>query len=192
MIYNACMKKICFVTSNKGKAGETSLILGIPVEVKNIELDEIQSLNLTKIIEHKAQQAFEKVQEPIIVDDSGLFVDALQGFPGPFGKFLLEAGGNELLLKMLKSETNRKASIQVVVGFHDGERIHTFFGELTGSIAENIQGEHGFGFDPVFIPDGYDKTFAELGIEEKNKISHRKKALEQFKKFLRERGAYTA
>lgn len=175
---------ISFITSNSGKAAEAQSILHTPIELTKIELDEIQSLDLEEIIKKKAQSAFEVVNKPLLVDDVGLFIDTWQGFPGPFIKFLLKAGGNNLLLRMLAPESNRIATARCAVGYHDGEKIHIFMGEVPGEIVREPRGTEGWGWDPIFQPDGMTQTFAEMGESKKNKISHRGRAFTQLKKFL--------
>lgn len=182
------MKKIVLVTSNKAKARDIQKILGFPINVADIELEEIQETDLGKIAIHKINEAFEKIGSPVIIDDVGLYINAWNGFPGPLIKWILKAGeGNaSMLLKMMEGEENRKAQVRLVAAYHDGKKAHIFFGEDKGEIAEEIRGENGFGWDPVFIPEGSTKTFAEMSFEEKNKDSHRRQALEKLKKFLEE------
>ncbi len=177
------MKKLYFATSNKGKADEASKILRFPIEIVNIELDEIQSLDSKKIVEHKVQQAFEKIKKPVFVDDVSLEVFAWNGFPGPFIKFIPEAGGYELLVKMLKGENDKRVKIIATVAYHDGKKIHTIDGSFVGKVVEK-RGSSGWGFDPYIIPDGYDQTFGEMEENVKNEVSHRARALINFKKLL--------
>jgi XTP/dITP diphosphohydrolase len=179
--------KLHFVTSNKGKAGEAQMILGLPIEITSLDLPEIQSLDLEEIVREKVIHAYEKIKEPVFVDDVGLFVNAWNGFPGPFIKFLIEAGGNELLLKMMSSVSDRKMTAKASIGFHDGSKIHTFIGEIKGTLVEESRGDGGWGWDPLFIPENSDKTYAEMSPEEKNAFSHRRNALEKFRKFLDEK-----
>ncbi len=180
--------KITFVTGSKAKVREAEKILNIPLEIKSIDLDEIQELDLEKIAVHKINQAYELVRKPVIVDDVSVEIDAWKGFPGPLIKWMLknENDSAKLLLKMLKGEKNRKAKARLAIGFHDGKKAHVFYGEVNGKIAEEIRGENGFGWDPVFIPDGEEKTYAQMSIDEKNKVSHRRKALDKLSDFLKE------
>lgn len=180
------MDKIFFATGNKGKAREAQQILGIPIEIIEVELDEIQDLDLKKIVEHKLRQAFEKVKSPVIIDDVALKLDAWNGFPGPFVKYLHVAsnGNNKLILRMLENEENRKGTLIATIGYHDGRDTHFFTGELGVTIATEERGENGWGLDPILIPEGSEKTYAEMTEEEKNSDSHRKRALMSFKDFL--------
>ncbi len=182
------MNKITFVTGNKAKAREVSRILNIPLEISEIELDEIQEIDLEKIALHKLNQAFELVKGPVIIDDVSVEIEAWNNFPGPLIKWLLKAGNNgnaSTLLKMLKGEKNRKAKARLAVGFHDGKTARLFIGEVKGEIAPEIRGENGFGWDPVFIPQGHTETFAEMPEKEKDTISHRGRALQKLSDFLK-------
>jgi XTP/dITP diphosphohydrolase len=178
------MKKLIFVTGNKNKAREVEKILGVPLEVRDIDLDEIQSLDLGEVVQRKVEMAFKAVKKPVFVDDVGLKIDALNGFPGPLVKFFLTSLSNEDLLKLLQGEKNRRVTVQSAIGYHDGKRSYTFIGEFKGTLSKEPRGDDGWGFNFIVIPDGYSKTLAELGFEETNNISHRKRSLEKFKKFL--------
>lgn len=181
------MNKIIFVTGNKSKASEVQRILDIPLEIREVDLDEIQEIDLEKVALYKLNQAFEIVKEPVMVDDVSVEIEVWNGFPGPLVKWMLKAGEGEasVLLKMLRGEKNRKATARLAVGFHDGEKPHIFIGEAHGKIATEIRGKNGFGWDPVFIPDGYNQTFAEMDPKFKDIISHRGQALAKFKDFLK-------
>lgn len=176
--------KLHFVSSNSNKVKEAEAILGIPLEIAHLEIDEIQSLEIEDVVTKKAQAAYEIIKQPLIVDDVTFEVDVWNGFPGPFIKYLREAGGNELLLRMLKNETNRSVTAKAAIGYHDGEKVTVLIGEVKGTLTSEERGEDGWGFDPIFIPEGYDKTFAELGTEEKNKLSHRYRGLMKLKNYV--------
>ncbi len=180
--------KIIFVTGNKGKAREAEEILNIPLDIRSIDLDEIQGMDLEKIALYKINQAYKMVKKPVMVDDVSVEIDAWGGFPGPLIKWMLkkENDSAKLLLKMLAGEKNRKAKARLAIGFHDGKKAHVFYGEVNGRIAEEIRGENGFGWDPVFIPEGEKKTYAEMTTEKKNQVSHRRKALDKLSDFLKE------
>lgn len=175
--------KIAFATNNAKKAKEVQDILGFPIDILALELPEIQSLNVEEVAFNKAQKAYEASRVPVFVDDTGLFVDAWAGFPGPLVKHLLESVGLEGILKMLEGFENRKASAKGVIAYCDGEGTKVFTGVVEGSIAESPRGSK-WGWDPIFVPLGQDKTYAEMTLEEKNSISHRRKSLDEFLKFL--------
>lgn len=179
------MEQLYFVTSNKGKIKEAEMILGIPINPMNADLEEIQSLDLEEIVKAKAIKAFELVHKPLFVDDVGLYIEVWNGFPGPFIKYLCEAVGSKGLLRMMKDETNRQLVAKAMIGFHDGKEVFTFMGEVEGTLATKPRGEGGWGWDPVFIPAFTEKTYAELTATEKNAVSHRRAALENFKTYLK-------
>lgn len=173
------------MTSNKNKVNEAQKILGFPIEIVNFDIDEIQSLDLAKIVKHKVEQAYKKVKAPVFVDDVSFEVTAWNRFPGPLIKFLHRAGNNkfDLLLRMLSIEKDKTVRITAGIGYHDGKAVHVIEGSFIGRIVPR-RGNNGWGFDPYVIPEGYTKTFGELDESIKNKISHRARALRNFKKFL--------
>ena len=179
------MDSIIFVTGNKNKVKEAQSILGFHVEISDVEVEEIQDLDVEKVVYHKAVEAFEIVKKPLIVDDAGLYVDAWNGFPGALVKHLDKTNGLEIINKWLSLEGNRKVKVVAAIGYHDGTRITTFTGELEGAFVEP-HGEHGWGFDPFILPLGHDKTWGEMDSDEKNAMSHRKQALEKFKEYLKQ------
>ncbi len=182
------MNKIIFVTGNSAKVREVQEILNMNLEIASIELDEIQEIDLQKVALHKLNQAFEIVKKPVMVDDVSFSINAWNGFPGPLIKWILKAGdGPGLMIKMLEHEKNRNVVASLVIGFHDGEKPHLFFGEAKGTISREIKGDNGFGWDRVFIPDGYSQTYSEMDSKLKNSISHRAIALEKLSDFLKEK-----
>jgi len=173
-----------FATGNPEKVKEAQAILGIPIKIAELELDEIQDIDIEKVASRKVQEAFNILKKPVFIDDVGVYIEAWNGFPGPFAKFLQEAGGCAQILRMLENEKNRNVLIKSLVAFCDGKKIHIFTGELHGKIAFDARGKTGWGFDPIIIPDGQGQTYAEMGEEKKNSLSHRRLALDKFKKFL--------
>lgn len=178
------MKQIYVATTNPGKLAEIQQILRVPLEAVDLEIDEVQSMDLVYVAKKKVEGAYEKIKKPIIVDDVGIFLDAWNGFPGPFIKFMLDSLGYDGILKAFENEKNRKVRVESAIGFHDGNKPHVFVGKATGTISFEKKGSSGFGFDPIIIPDGYSQTFAEMDPAVKNKISPRSNALVQFKEFL--------
>ncbi len=178
--------ELVFVTGNKRKFEEAREILGdvgIDIAWKNIDLKEIQADSLEEIAKEKAIDAYEKLREPCFVEDAGLFVKALNNFPGQYSKFVLNTIGYEGIIKLMKNEMDRTAEFRAVIAFTDGKEVKTFKGVVKGKIALKPSGESGFGFDPIFIPNGYEKTFADDPVT-KNRISHRRNALLAFKEWL--------
>lgn len=138
----------------------------------------------------KARFWFEKTGLPSIADDTGLEVEVLDGAPGVYsaryaGENVTYQQNVDKLLKELRGEQNRNAQFRTVIAFVTGEKEHFFEGVCKGKILTSQRGDKGFGYDPVFQPIGYDKTFAELDSKEKNKISHRGRATQHFLKFLK-------
>jgi inosine triphosphate pyrophosphatase len=171
-----------FITSNKGKLAEAQTILG-DVEALNIDLPEIQDLDAHKIIRTKLEEALRYRVGPFIVEDTSLYFDALNGLPGPLIKWFMESIGNEGLYKMADTFGNFSAEAKTIVGYSDVQAHTSFFeGSIKGTIV-SPRGK-GFGWDPIFQPEGYSKTFGELDVKEKNLFSMRKIALEKLREYL--------
>ena len=175
--------EICFVTGNKNKVEEFKSILEFELEQANLDLDEIQEIFVEKVVEHKARQAFELVKKPVIVEDTGLYFEAWDGLPGALIKWFDKTIGYANLCELLAGD-NRKAKAQTVIGYFDGQSYKSFIGEITGQVAQKATGPDNFGWDIIFIPDGFTQTFSEMGKEAKNNISMRKIAIEKLKEFL--------
>ncbi len=173
-----------FATGNENKLKEVNAILGYNLEQIKIDLYEPQGINLVQIASEKAKDAFYKTGKIVLVEDTGIEFNAWGGLPGPLIKWFLDTVGNEGIIKMIEGFENRSVVAKTVVAFYDGKKTHSFVGEIKGKISDSIQGDDGFGWDPIFIPEGYDKSFAEMTKEEKNKISMRKLALDKMKKIL--------
>jgi XTP/dITP diphosphohydrolase len=194
-------KVLILSTGNKNKVQEIKDILkDLPIVVfskdevgfKNFEIEE-DGHTLEENAIKKAKILSQKVEGIVIADDTGLFVDKLGGRPGVYssrysGKNATYEENNKKLLKELNKVPmqERTATFKTVIAIITEEKqIKTVYGECKGKIAFEPRGKDGFGYDPLFIVDGYDKTFAELGEDVKNKISHRAKALEELKKQLK-------
>lgn len=168
-----------FATGNKNKLQEVNSILGVSLEQIHIDLDEIQAIEVEDVVKKKAVEAFNQTGKSVLVEDTGLYFEALNGFPGALIKWLLDSLGNEEIINLLSAKENRKAYAKTVFGYFDGKKTHLFTGKLEGTIPTKIQGDGGFGWDPLFIPEGHTKTLAEMTSEEKNAVSSRKIALEK-------------
>jgi XTP/dITP diphosphohydrolase len=167
-----------FVSSNRHKFQEAKKILnpfGVNLGFHKFNLEEIQSDSLTEIASKKATQAFEKLKKPVIVEDDGLFIDSLGGFPGPYSSYVFKTIGNNGILHLL--DRNRKAQFVSIISFCDTDNLKSFHAKITGRISKTQKG-NGWGYDPLFIPNNSKKTFAEL--TNKNELSHRYKALQKF------------
>lgn len=177
------MRRLTFITGNQNKADYLGKYLGFPVEHIKIDLGEIQSLNLNEIVEHKVRQAYEKVQGPVIVEDVSLEFEALGRLPGPFIRFFVDEVPFENICSMLDGKT-RKATARCVFGYYDGQVLKLFEGKLGGEIAVTPAGENGYGWDKIFIPDGYTVTRAELSEEDDRKTYLQMKPFAELKQFL--------
>ncbi len=177
--------RVYFITSNEGKFKEAREIgnkYGVEVEWLKKEYLEPQGNDLEEIARLSAELLAKEIEKPFFLEDSGLFIPALKGFPGPYSSYVFKTIGNEGVLKLMEGVEDRRAYFLAVVAFWDGEKVLTFKGRVDGTIAREMRGEKGFGFDPIFEYNG--KTFAEMG-EEKNEVSHRRKALEKFFEYLK-------
>jgi len=170
---------VLFASSNIHKYEEAKKILsefGINLEFFQTDLMEIQSDSLSEIALKKVLDAYGKCKKPVIVEDDGLFIDSLSGFPGPYSSYIFNTIGNNGILKLLGD--NRDAQFVAIIAFCDSSNEPTLFeSSVTGTISKNIQ-DGGWGYDPIFIPEKQNKTYAELA--DKNKLSHRYESLKKF------------
>lgn len=180
------MNPIIFATTNKNKIEEAKRILNMEIEgVELPEVLEIQSLDVKSVAENKAGQYFVKIQKPLFVEDSALEFMSLNGLPGTYINDFYKSIGNTGLLKLVEGDSNRVAKAITAISYVDvSGKISTFIGEITGTISTEERGQNGFGWDPIFIPNGFSKTFAEMDSLEKDKISMRKIALEFLRDYL--------
>ena len=180
------MANITFITGNQNKADYLAKYLGHPVDHVKLDLDEIQSVDLKEIVEHKVRQAYEKVGKPVIVEDVSLEFEALGGLPGPFIKFFVEKVPFETICSMIDGKT-RNATARCVFGYFDGKDLELFEGSLGGQIAETPSGENGYGWDKIFIPQGYEVTRASLDEVDDQKTYLQIKPFAKLKDFLASR-----
>ena len=178
--------EIRFVTNNPRKAIEVKEILGnIGVSIVDVSLKihEIQTEDIHDIVRDKVLKAFNIIGRPIFIEHTGLYINSLQGFPGGLTQVFWDKLKADNFSKLLGSLDNTELTAKTVIAFCDSKKIHVFEGEVEGNIAEEPRGSRDFQWDCIFIPKGYDKTFAELG-ENKNEISMRKIAFDRFREFL--------
>jgi len=191
------MKKIIFASQNKGKVKEVVQILtGLDIEIISLAdmndqmeiIEDGDSFEANALI--KAKQVYNKFNLPTIADDSGLVVDQLNGAPGIYSaRYAGEDGNDEAnnkkLLDQLKNYPEpHNAKFVCAAVYYDGEEVHTAIGKFNGRIIDEEHGTHGFGYDPLFVPDGYSITSAEMKPALKNSISHRFNAFNKLKKIL--------
>jgi XTP/dITP diphosphohydrolase len=187
---------IFFATGNINKFNEVRNILSksnISVGMLKLKGDEIQSDSLKEIAQKSVIYAYKRCQLPILVEDAGLFIDLLSGFPGPYAAYIYKTIHNNGILKLMDGSKERHAKFQSVIAYCDHETICEpifFEGEVNGEITlteRKEQGKSGFGFDPIFQPNGNEKTFAEMTIDEKSSYSHRAMAIRKFAEWYRKR-----
>ncbi len=182
-------KPLTFITGNVDKLAEVQAILPF-VRGKHIDLPEIQESDLYKVVQEKLRVAVAQHTGPVMVDDTGLFLDCFasrdgsDGLPGPFIKWFLQTVTNEGLAAMAQKLGKTKARACTIIGYADGNGNTQFFeGSVSGAVV-SLQGTSGFGWDHIFVPDGYDQTFARMGMEKKNQISPRALAVCKLRDFL--------
>ncbi len=172
--------RLGLLTGNPHKVEELGAVLskyGVELYQLPGEKLEIQSETLEEIALRAAREAYSRLRTPLAVDDSGLFVDSLRGFPGPYSSYAYKTIGVEGLLKLMSNSRNRRACFKAAIAVVVPPFEKVFTGRVCGVIAEEPRGSGGFGFDPIFVPDeGDGRTFAEMSLDEKNALSHRARA----------------
>ncbi len=181
------MPKIYLVTGNRHKVAEFAGVLeplGVRVEPIGLEKLEIQSDSIVEVARYAASR-LPVMDAPVAVEDAGLFVEPLRGFPGPYSSYVYKTIGVEGVLRLLDGVDERDAYFLSAIGVKDtGGHVRVFTGRVDGRIALEPRGRGGFGFDPIFIPEGWRKTFAEASMEEKNRVSHRARAARALAEWL--------
>ncbi|MEX0918322.1 MAG: non-canonical purine NTP pyrophosphatase [Candidatus Paceibacterota bacterium] len=178
------MVALTFITGNAAKAEQLERHLDHPVAHTKLDLPEIQSLELKEIIEHKAKEAHKEIGGVVLVEDTSLIFKALGKLPGPLVKWFLGELDNSGLCKLLDGYSDRTALAECMFGLYDGQTLQVFEGSAAGSIAETPKGERGFGWDPIFIPEGHTKTWGEMDTEEQKGTSMRRIALKKLEAHL--------
>lgn len=178
--------EIRFVSGNQFKIEETKKILekdGISIIPFDYKIEELQTLDVKKLVRDKLLKAFEKIGKPLFVEHTGLYIEYLNDFPGGLTQIFWDKLQKEKFSEIIGKLSNNKTVAKTVIGYCDGKKIHFFEGEVEGKIADLPRGDTRFQWDCVFIPNGETQTFAEMG-DRKNEISMRSKALKEFKKFI--------
>ncbi|HEX2741315.1 MAG TPA: non-canonical purine NTP pyrophosphatase [Rubrobacter sp.] len=177
------------MTTNEHKRREVQEILGVELRRADLDLPEIQAIDPADVAAEKVRAAREALGSPglpVLVEDSGLMVDAWDGFPGALTKWIMQSVGNEGLLRMLGPDNDRSAMAVCVVALAEADgTVRTFRGEVPGTLAPEPRGEGGFGYDPVFVPGWSSLTYAEMG-DDKNTDSHRARAFREVRRWLGE------
>lgn len=177
------MDLLNFTSSNYDKYLEVRSILqssGIDLEFCELKLSEIQSDSIEEIALEKSKSAYKQLYSPVIVEDDGLFIEDLNGFPGQYSSYVYKTVGNKGILKLLKDAASRSAVFKSLFVFYDGKNYKTFTGERKGRISCTIT-DGGWGYDPIFIPDGSQLSFGQLHLlNRKIEFSHRADSLKKF------------
>ena len=185
------IKVVIFVTQNINKFNEARRVLakhGLAIGMLKLETIEVQSDNLETIAKTRVIDAVQKCNLQVIVEDAGLFIEALNGFPGPYAAYAYKTIGNRGVLKLMENMDKRNAYFKSVIAFYSPKQKEPicFHGIVEGKIIKEVRGKGGFGFDPIFMPfKGDGRVFAEMEIDRKNTLSHRAKALTSFAKWYK-------
>jgi XTP/dITP diphosphohydrolase len=172
--------KLRFATANEGKLLEVRKRLeplGFEVERLDDPYPELQTGTLEQVVEWGLDWLWQRHNVPLVIDDSGLFIHSYKGFPGVYSAYVFKTLGCEGVLKLMEGVEDRNAEFRCCVGYMDegGSKL-VVTGTARGRIIYDMRGTQGFGYDPIFVPEGESRTFAEMGAEEKNTLSHRGKA----------------
>lgn len=184
------MKKIYFITSNKGKVLEAKnrfSVFNIEVVQKNLGYPEIQADSLEEVARYGVEHIKKRFKKSFILEDAGLFIDYFKGFPGVYSSYAYRCVGCDGILKLLAGleDKKRTACFRSVFAYMNKDYKPIYFvGECEGLISKKTLGRNGFGYDPIFIPNESDKTFAQMSTEEKNFFSHRGKSLNKLLDFI--------
>lgn len=182
-------KPILFVTSNDHKFAEAESVLkdcGLTIERLRLRYEEARADSCEEVAAKSAAECFARFKRPLFVEDSGLFIDSLNGFPGTYSAWVFKKIGNERVLKLLGNSRERRARFVSAVGYADARCVKTFVGFVKGKVASRPRGKLGFGYDPVFVPDGWSETYGESDAA-KERTSHRMKSLVKFAKWFKRR-----
>ena len=174
---------VTFITGNEHKVKEAEKIFkDYDINLEHIDLGYTEPQGtLEDVAQAGAKYACHKIGKAVIVEDAGLFINALNGFPGTYSHYVQDTLGNQGILKLMENTSDRKAEFRSVIGYcAPNSEPKTFLGKVEGEIADCERGDLGFAFDPIFYVPSEDKTFGELTTEEKNQFSHRKNSLKNF------------
>ena len=175
--------KLTVVTSNTHKAVEVAAFFTGIAEIEHVSLDipEYRYPKVREITEEKARDAYRELRRPLIVDDTGFFIDALNGFPGPNAAYVFETIGNRGIRQLMNGVTDRRAPLETVIAYASTEGVRSFQGIIEGTIVAP-RGKEGFGYDPIFLYEG--RTLAEIPLDEKSTLSHRARGLAAFRAWM--------
>ena len=170
------MSAFVLVSGNRGKIAEARRLAGPDLEAVELDLPEIQSLDLLEVLAAKGEEAWRLLGRPLVVEEAGLELSALNGFPGPLVRWMLEAVGAEGLARTAAALGDPRATARCALLYRDAERTLVAEGITEGTLVLPPRGGNGFGWDPVFLPEGEARTFGELAGPDKDAVSHRGRA----------------
>ena len=185
------MKTLYFITSNAGKFLEAKKKFSkseLKIIKKDLGYPEIQADSLEDVANFGTEYIQKRFDKSFFLEDAGLFIDGLNGFPGVYSAYIFYKIGCPGILKLMEElkDNNRKAHFKSVIAFKEPKRkLRLFIGEAHGSISKKPLGKNGFGYDPIFVPAGEVRTFAQMETEEKNLFSHRGKSLNKLLDFFK-------
>jgi inosine triphosphate pyrophosphatase len=179
------MREVYVVTGNSGKLRELQTMFAgkFTLRAKKLDLTEIQSMDSEEIVRDKLKRAFAIVKKPVIVEDVSVELACLKGLPGPFMRHFEDVLGKSALYELTKHADDTSAEAHCTMGYYDGRDMKIVDGQMRGHVVAP-RGQNGFGFDFVFVAEGQTRTNAELDPAEKDKFSHRARAIEQLLKLL--------
>ena len=173
-----------FVTSNQNKWREAERILGRALERAELDLDELQAESVRDVALAKAKAAYQKLARPVIVEDAGIELIGLGGFPGPFIKFWEKLGGLESICRAADGLSDRRVRAVCALAFCNDYGSYVVIGSVDGVVSVHPRGHNGFGWDAIFVPQGEGRTFGEMTAAEKDARSHRRRAWELLREKL--------
>lgn len=183
-------EQIRFLTKNPGKFRELEQLLDrkkFRLIRDRTEIHELQTEDMDALVRDKILRAFERIRHPLIVDHTGLEFGLLKGFPAGLTSVFYDTLGDNGIASLIGKSANPRVTAVTLIAYCDGRTIHSFRGEARGTVAPHPRGSRGFQWDALFIPEGYDKTYAQLGQKKKNEISMRRRAFDKFADFLKRR-----
>jgi len=181
---------IMFITSNEHKFKEAESVLkdcGITISHKRLRYDEARKDSCAEVAAISAEECYRRFKKPLFVEDSGLFISELNGFPGTYSAWVFSCIGNGGVLRILRGSRRREARFVSAVAYVDKSGVHVFEGEVQGRLADRVRGAKGFGYDPIFIPEGWGETYGESD-EAKKETSHRMRSLLKFAQWFKRKG----
>ena len=177
------MTDITFISGNQSKADYLAKFLDLPIKHIKLDLSEIQSLDIQEVVDHKVREAYSIIKSPVLVEDVALEFGAFNRLPGTFIKFFIEEIKPEAICAMLNN-IDRSAIAKCLFGYYDGIKVELFEGTLPGHIADKPAGINGFGWDKIFIPNGYNVTNASLSNDQLNNVYTSLKPYSKLKEFF--------